>query len=162
MQSRAPDVDELMRYPFAFTLLTQIARRARRTVDGFNPHGLRPGEALIGDHSSIGASQQNYRTAKKCLDEWGFATFRATNKGTVARLRDTRVYDINIESFNEQGDKQTNNPTTSQPPCPATTNEEDKEGDKELEDRARRDRELEARVGSDCKEDDVDKEFSNY
>jgi hypothetical protein len=130
MQSRAPEVDELMHFPFAFTLLTQIARRARRTTEGFNPHGLRTGEALIGDHTSIGASQQNYRTAKKRLDEWGFASFRPTTKGTIARLLDTRVYDINIgASPNEQANNQPNNPTTSQLPSPVTTNKEDNNGE---------------------------------
>jgi hypothetical protein len=130
-QSRNPDVDELMRFPFAFLLLTVIARRARRDNSQFNPHKLQLGEALLGDHESIGASEQNYRTAKDQLEEWGFATFRATNKGTIATLTDTRVYDINIiAQSNEQGNEHDNEPTASSDASPLTfpltTNEEGK------------------------------------
>lgn len=98
MQSRRKEVEELMRYPVEFTLLTQIARRACRTAPQFNPHGLTIGEALVGDYQSIGASYQNYRTARDHLKEWGFATFRPTNKGTIARLLDNRIYDINADA----------------------------------------------------------------
>ena len=124
--SRGADVDELMRFPFAFLLLTQIARRAVRTSQKFNPHNLYPGQALIGDHHSIGASLQNYRTAKARLDEWGFATFKPTNRGTIATLLDTRVYDINVDSSNNPTNKQNHTSSTNEAPPPATTNKEGK------------------------------------
>ncbi len=126
--SRSPEVDELMRYPAAFMLLTQVARRARRTADGFNPDGLGIGEALVGDYRSIGASEQRYRTSKAQLEKWGFATFRATNKGTVARLLNTRVFDINPDSGNERGNEPCNVPPNVPPNVPSTTNEEVKKG----------------------------------
>ena len=97
MLKRTTEVEELMRFPITFALLTQIALRAIRTIRSqFNPHNLRPGEALIGDHRSIGASKQQYRAAKARLQKWGLATFRATRRGTIARLTNVKVFDINI------------------------------------------------------------------
>ena len=40
-------------------------------------------------------TEQKYRTAKGLLGTWGFATFKGTNKGTIANLINTRVFDIN-------------------------------------------------------------------
>ena len=119
IQQKTKLVDELMKKPFAFLLLTQIARRAKRT-DDFNLHNLEIGESLIGDYKNIGATEQQYRTAKSNLQKWGFATFRSTNKGTIAKLTDTRVYDIN----ENQDNGQTNEQTTSQPTGKQRTNNE--------------------------------------
>jgi len=105
MLHRSEETNELMKYPPAFMLLTQIALRARRT-NRFNLEELKPGEALIGDHPSIGLSEQQYRTAKKKLKKWGFATFRSTNKGTIAKISTTEIYDINIENSNDQNNIQ--------------------------------------------------------
>ena len=112
--------------PFAFVLLYVIAWRARRT-DKFNRYNLAPGEALIGDHDECGMSEQEYKTAKKWLKKGGFATFRPTNKGTVATLSDTSVFDINIERVNGQTNRQ---PTDSQRTAneQPTTNKEREEG----------------------------------
>ena len=82
--------------PNAFLLLLQIAWRAKRT-NGFNAHGLTIGQALVGDYESIGLTERKYRTAKALLETWGFATFKGTNKGTIANLINTRVFDINEE-----------------------------------------------------------------
>ena len=82
--------------PNAFLLLTQIALRAKRTND-FNVHGLTIGQALVGDYKSIGLTERKYRTAKALLESWGFATFKGTNKGTIATLINSRVFDINEE-----------------------------------------------------------------
>jgi hypothetical protein len=82
--------------PNAFLLLTQIALRAKRTND-FNVHGLTIGQALVGDYQSIGLTEQRYRTAKAQLQSWGFVTFKGTNKGTIANLINSRVFDINEE-----------------------------------------------------------------
>ena len=112
--------------PLAFILATVIARRARWS-DGFNRHNLSPGEALIGDWRDFGMSEQQYRTAKAQLDKWNFATFKPTNKGTIAKLTDTRLFDVLASSRNGQG----NTPATTEPPPannPATTNEEREEG----------------------------------
>ena len=85
------------RAPNAFLLLTQIALRAKRT-NGFNVSGLTIGQALVGDYKSIGLTEQRYRTAKAQLRTWGFATFKGTNKGTIATLINSRLFDINEES----------------------------------------------------------------
>lgn len=105
-QMRSPEVDELLRDPYAFTLLTQIARRSRRT-NSFNLHKLEPGEALIGDYQSVGLTEAKYRAAKRRLSEYGLATFKATNKGTIARLTNSVIYDVNVDDINEQDDRQT-------------------------------------------------------
>ncbi|MFC1798646.1 hypothetical protein ACFLZL_02430 [Thermodesulfobacteriota bacterium] len=94
---RSETTVELMSCPNEFILLCQIAYRARRT-DKFNRHNLKPGEALIGDYKSIGLSEGQYRRAKDKLELWGFATFQGTNKGTIAKLINSKVFDINIET----------------------------------------------------------------
>jgi hypothetical protein len=86
---------ELMKYPPAFMLLCQIALRARRT-DKFNQYNLLPGQALIGDHNSIGLTMKQYRTAKNKLISGNLATFKRAFNGTVATLINKDVFDINI------------------------------------------------------------------
>jgi len=87
--------------PLAFVLLYVIACRAR-WADGFNRHGLAKGEAFIGDFESYGMTEQNYRTAKAQLAKWKFATFKPTNKGTVAALTDTSVFSVSTMHDNGQ------------------------------------------------------------
>ena len=82
----------LMANPNAFTLASVIAYRAQRT-DTLNVHDLRVGEALLGDYDRYGMTESQYRTAKKNLAKWRIATFRATNRGTIATLLDDTVYD---------------------------------------------------------------------
>lgn len=105
-QMRSPEVDELLRDPYAFVLLTQIARRSRRT-NSFNLHKLEPGEALIGDYQSVGLTEAKYRAAKRRLSEYGLATFKATNRGTIANLTNSVIYDVNVDGDNDQDDRQT-------------------------------------------------------
>lgn len=93
---RSKQTMELLKDQNAFVLLTCIALRAKRTSD-FNVSGLSAGEALLGDYKNYGMSRQEYRTATNKLEKYGFATFKRTNKGTVARLVDCVIYDINIE-----------------------------------------------------------------
>jgi hypothetical protein len=93
---RSDETLALMKNPNAFTLVSVIAYRAQRT-DTFNVHGLVAGEALLGDHKEYGMTHSQYRTAKKNLRKWGIAAFRSTNRGTIARLLDDDVYDINRE-----------------------------------------------------------------
>lgn len=111
---------ELQKSPKAFTLLSVIACRARRS-DMFNVHNLRAGEALIGDFKNYGMTEQEYRTGKKQLKKWGFATFEATRKGTIARLCNNSVFDINIDEdkhpqADEVTDKVTDGVTDKQRP----------------------------------------------
>lgn len=130
---RNKETEELMKDPACFMLLAQIAYRARRT-DEFNVLSLEPGEALIGDYRNIGLSEQKYRTAKNKLEKWNFATFRATYKGTIAKLLDTRIFDINIQITNGQD----NELITSQQRTDneqATTNNKDKNNNNDLEEK---------------------------
>jgi len=93
MLKRSAETMELLRDGSAFLLLTLIALRARRTT-AFNLDNLQPGEALIGDYTACGLTPRQYRTARKRLAQWHLACFRATSRGTVARILDTGVYDI--------------------------------------------------------------------
>jgi hypothetical protein len=99
---RSPDTAELVKAnPHAFVLAFMIAFRAQ-WKSGWNRLGLEPGEALLGDFADLGMSEQSYRTAKKQLEKWNFATFKPTTKGTIARLTDTRLFDICFEQGNGQ------------------------------------------------------------
>jgi len=119
--SRDPSGEELIEAnPFAWALATVIAKRARWS-DAFNRHNLAPGEAFVGDFKKCGMTERQYRTAKDQLSKWHFATFKATNKGTIAKLTDTRLFDVLSLANDDQnadsrqaGDRQ------------ATTNEDSK------------------------------------
>lgn len=89
----------------AFILAYIIAYRAR-WKDGFNRHGLDQGEAMLGDFEAYGMTEQEYRTAKAQLAEWNFATFKATGKGTVAKLIDTRLFSLLPPERNDQNNGQ--------------------------------------------------------
>lgn len=110
MLKRGPETLELLKDGDAFLLLTQIAYRARRSADGVNPYNLAAGEAMLGDYHNCGLSERRARTAKAKLAKWGLATFRATNRGTIAKLCNSAVFDANIEPRDEQNDR----PATSQ------------------------------------------------
>ncbi len=127
--NRSNDTLELLGDPNAFILLTVIALRARRT-DEFNVHNLHSGEALLGDHEKYGLSEQQYRSARKRLARWGFASFKPTTRGTVAKLLGQRIYDIN-EMLAQQTDngQTTDCPRTSN--ARATTNKKEKKEKKE-------------------------------
>ena len=90
--------------PNAFVLLYVMAHRARWS-SGFNAEGLEPGESLLGDFESYGMTMREYRTAKQNLEKWKFATFKTTNKGTVGKIINTRVFSILGEPFDNQNDK---------------------------------------------------------
>ena len=113
--------------PNAYVLASVIAHRARWR-EGFNPDNLELGEAMLGDHARYGMSEQEYRTAKAHLSKWGFATFRATNKGTIGKLMDTRLFDVlNIEG-NDQNNGPHNDPDNGQTTTQTTTNQSVNQG----------------------------------
>ena len=98
-----PDSDMakyLQSRPIANHLACIIATRARRTKCILE--GLEIGECFLGDYKKIGITEQQYRTAKKCLKRIGLATFRGTSKGTVAKLVSIDVWDLNLEAPNER------------------------------------------------------------
>lgn len=138
--ARSPDTSELLREPNCFTLLSVIAYRCRRNRNGtFDVHGLQAGEAAIGDHA--GMSRQEYRTALAKLKKWGFVTTRTTNRGTIAKLADTRVYDPNIAdqeppqqpASNQQAT--TEQPAANQQPTTNKNERQDQAGKKEKNER---------------------------
>lgn len=129
--TRGDNALELIRKnPRAYALASVIAHRARWR-EGFNADGLGLGEAMIGDFKACGMTRQQHRTALAQLCKWNFATTRATNKGTIARLTDTRLFDVLNLADNQPFSQP---PTTKQPPANqrATTNEEGKKAKKEI------------------------------
>jgi hypothetical protein len=118
-----PDAWDLLRHHNAFILLTVIAWRARRSPS--KVANLKTGQALIGDYRNYGMSEQQYRHAKKQLSDWGYVTFKPTNKGTIATLESSEIYDINAEQSNDQNNRQA---TDEQRPSndQATTNKNER------------------------------------
>jgi hypothetical protein len=85
----------LQRHPTAFLLLTQIALRARYETGVCPVTKLGFGQAFIGDFKEAGiASEMAYRHAKSVLLGCNFATFKGTNKGTIATLCSSAIYSI--------------------------------------------------------------------
>lgn len=130
--SDSEDTFWLMKHhPIAYLLLNLISLRANRT-SCVNQDGLMPTEAYIGDHESIGATRQQYRTALKILTQRNFikiietcrtrkkSTTGSTTKGTKVSLLDSTIFDINPEKTNHRIN---HCPTTDQPP----TNHEQEE-----------------------------------
>jgi hypothetical protein len=113
----------------AFLLLYVIAYRAQ-WKKGFNRYHLQPGEALLGDHKNYGLSAREYRTAKKNLEKWNFATFKATNNGTIAKLINANIFSVlNGGSDNPNDTRQTSGRRTPDKRVTATKNENNaKEG----------------------------------
>lgn len=77
----------------AFSLAAVIVQRAWYR-NGFNAEGCGFGEALIGDYKEYGMTRQEHRSALVLLCKSEFVTTRTTNKGTYAKLRDTRLYEV--------------------------------------------------------------------
>lgn len=85
----------------SWLLLTVIALRGRYR-EGTGLDGLSQGQALLGDLDEYGISEQEYRTAKEKLSAWGLASFKGTNKGTIATLLSRDIYSIFGNPCNEQ------------------------------------------------------------
>ena len=126
---RSEATRELLKDAKAFALLTQIALRARRT-DEFNIHGLKPGQALIGDHGNCGLTRQEYRSALRRLEGYGLITYETTTRGTIATLCTNVIYDINGSTDNQPPNQQATSeqPSGNQRP---TTNKNEKNEKKE-------------------------------
>ena len=91
----------------AYLLLTQIAFRANRRESKYNKHNLKTNEALVGDYENCHLSEQRYRDAKERIElKYKLATFKGTNKGTIATLLNTEIFDINPENKNDQKNEQ--------------------------------------------------------
>jgi len=92
---------EVLRSPETFALLGLIARRAVRP-GVLNVMGLDEGEAFIGDFKDFGMTESTYRSTKKRLTDCGLAAFRSTNRGTIARLCTSTVFEISRERVDGQ------------------------------------------------------------
>ncbi len=122
LASRNEDAELLRKHhPRAYQLGGCIAERTRWNEEAFNPYNLKLGEACVGDHLNHGLSLQEYRTAKIVLEKGGFATFRPTSRGTIARLLDLRLFAIRRS---EGGNKPVNKRKTNEATIEATTNQE--------------------------------------
>jgi len=82
-------------------LLNVIAFRASR--NGNPVLGVKPGEAFIGDYIKMELTHKEYRTATSNLVKWGYITITTTNKGTIAKLCNSDVYNINSELSDRTG-----------------------------------------------------------
>ena len=102
--NRGTSTNELLKRPKAFVLLSTIALRAWRS-SAFNEKGLALGEAFLGDHENQGLTRAEYRTSLGYLKKHRFITIRTTNRGTVAKLLEQPVFDINTDPGNPQGDQ---------------------------------------------------------
>jgi hypothetical protein len=93
---RSKEAMELIRAnPNAFILAFVIAHRGRYSdSEAFNADNLAVGEALLGDYPNYSMTHKQYRTAVNQLEKWRFAAFRRTNKGTIGKLLDTRLFSI--------------------------------------------------------------------
>lgn len=112
MWRRDRQCEDLMKNPAVWTLLCLIAYRAKRT-DSLSYQNLKIGEALIGDHKTIGLTEQQYRTAKRKLEMYGIVTFKGTTKGTIATLCDSTVFDLNYETGQRPSKRKSNGLTTT-------------------------------------------------
>ncbi len=100
--SRAHQTFMLLKNPVAFALFALIALRARRSHVAPNPEKLEINQALIGDIEATGATHRSYRTAKKRLAALGVASFRTTNRGTIATITNTDIFDVNADDVDNE------------------------------------------------------------
>lgn len=104
--NRSDETIELLKYPMAFVLLSVISLRAKRSANTFTVQQLEVGECVLGDHNNYGMKEHQYRAAKQILENCRLVEFRTTNKGTIAKLIDKRIFDINVEkSAGETSDR---------------------------------------------------------
>ena len=87
------ETENLMKDQYAFLLLFKIAYFTKRN-DDFTIPFVKIGEAFITNTMFPEFSPANYRSAIKKLSNWGFATFRMTNRGTIAKLSTDKFFKI--------------------------------------------------------------------
>lgn len=91
--------DLFHRDPQVFLLLTYIAFEAKWTDSKFGDGKLGIGEAFIPGPKALGWTEQVYRDAKfRAEFKYKLARFRRTNRGTIATLTNSDVYDLNFKS----------------------------------------------------------------
>jgi len=140
MFNRTDEAIELLRDPYAFALLALIARRARwRTL--LSSDGLEIGEAMLGDCENFGMTRAIYRNRLRRLIRWGQIATRRTNKGTIAKLISSLVFDLNLPANGQLQNHQQDHQRTNAEPSenhqktngePLTNKGRREEGDKEI------------------------------
>jgi hypothetical protein len=108
----------LLQRPNAWALFSLIAIRARRE-GGIDPRSgtvMESGEAMIGDFEACGLSRQQYRTAMTQLVSAKIVTTRATNRGTIAKILKSSIYDINADEGNHLDNQPSNHLATIKQP----------------------------------------------
>jgi hypothetical protein len=99
MLQRSVQTLELIEHqPRSFLLLALIALRAKRT-NNHPDRNLQIGEAYIGDYRAYGATRAKYRRDIKCLEISQKITTRKTNRGTIAKMSASDIFDINSENI---------------------------------------------------------------
>lgn len=86
------ETDNLMKDTDAFLMLLKIAYNTKRD-DMFSIPDIEIGEAFI-TAEICGMSQQTFRTTKKKLVKWGFAKFKSTTRGTIAKVTTDKFFKI--------------------------------------------------------------------
>jgi uncharacterized phage protein (TIGR02220 family) len=109
--NRSEEAENLHANPMANHLLSIIAYRATRK--GNPVKGLEKGECFLGDFKSIGMTRSQYRTAISNLISWGYISKRLTNKGTIAKLVNDGVWDINLDGQSPASRQQTSQPVAT-------------------------------------------------
>ena len=92
-------LDELIKDKNAFILLSVVALRAK-TKSGLEPHKgklifLDSDECFIEDHYNFSLTESEYITAKKHLTKLQYVEFKTIYKGTIAKLINNSIFDIN-------------------------------------------------------------------
>lgn len=91
----------------SYILLDFIAHHARREPNKIL--NLEIGEVFLGKDlvwRELKITAREYRTAKNNLEKWNLVTFESTNNGTVAKLIDKSIFDINVFQDDKQADKE--------------------------------------------------------
>jgi hypothetical protein len=100
---RTPDSYRIISKKSEWSMLGYIALHMRFEDDRFGD--LQKGECFM-SAESVGLTQREYRTAKKNLADWNLATFRTTNRNTIAKLVDSSIFDVGNQKTDKQTDKQ--------------------------------------------------------
>ena len=87
------ETENLMKDSNAFLMLFKIAYFTKRD-NNFTIPDLEEGEAYITGAMFPELSAQSYRSAKKRLADWGFAIFRTTSAGTIAKITTNKFFRI--------------------------------------------------------------------
>ena len=126
---RGDSAMQIAQHPNALCLLTYIALHASRNGRWIGTPKLEKGEAMIGCNCISGMTRSAFRHSLSTLIDSKLISIRTTNKGTIAKLLDSTVYDINSEASDHHSDHHSDHPTTIKQPSsdhPTTTNKKGK------------------------------------